>query len=823
MAHRSDAVLAVRNLRKQPGLTAAVVLTLGVAVGAAAIIFAVSYQALFRPLPYRDPSKLLLLWEKSVGGDLRLASYPVFLDWQRLSRAFASVGYARGRLDVLAKPDGPVRATTAFTSPSFLSETLGATPLLGRFFTADEEAAGRGDAAVLSERFWRAQFGGDPKIVGTSVMLSGRAVTVVGVLPAAMTYPPWADLWRPVSAIVDADSALASRHHHTDSRVLARLASGVTRDAALADLASVQRRLATTYADHGAEWTSADSKALDWEFVGDARPALGTLAGAVALTLLVACVNVATLVLLRALSRERELAIRAALGASRRGLVRLTLAESAVLGVCAAVLALVLAWTGLAFIRAAAPGMVPRAGELVFDARAAALVVVLTTAAMLVSSAPSALRVLRAATFESLRAGWQPTSGGRGGGRVRAGLVIAQLAIALTLVAGAGLLIESFRQLRRVDLGFDPDRLAAFWIAPPSPKYDAPAEAAALYARLAAVAAAVPGVEGVAISNHIALGGGWVASKFIVPGRETAADGSDAALYKTVSDDYLRVMRGRLLRGRWFTDADIRGAGNAVVVNEQLARRVWPDKDPVGQPITLFRSSQARAGYGDPVASAVVGVVADMHHISVADDPVPEVYVPYTREVWPGIALLIRTKGDPRTIERALRRAVLEVEPALPVASSVQWRTFVPIGDNVARLLAPRRTVVNLVLVFAGVALTLAAIGVYGVMAFGVAQRMREFGVRMAVGATSRDVVALILRQSAKLATVGAAAGIVGGLALARVLRASLDSVLYRTSPFAVAPLAAAAAVLACVAVAAAWVPARRAAGADPLIALRSE
>ena len=818
----ADVALAARSLRKHRGFTISVITTLGVAVAASATIALVADQALLRPLPFRDPSRVVILWEKANGDDRRLASYPTFLDWQRTSRAFANLGYARGSLDVLATRDGPVRATTAFVSPGFLA-ALGAKPMAGRFFNGDEQAAGRGDAVVLSEGFWRSQFGGDLGIVGKAITLRDRSATVVGVMPAPMGYPLWADMWRPISAIVDTDKALASRHHHTDSRVLGRLRDGVTPAAAMADLATLERRLASTYPDHGAEWTGADYKRLDWEFVGDAAPALGTLTGAVALTLLVACVNVATLLLLRAFGRDREFAIRTALGAGRARVVRLMLIEIGVLGVGAMMIAAALTWGGLVLIRTAAPDSVPRTSELAFDARALALVVAMTVVAAVIAACAPTVRALRAGGPEALRAGWQPTSGGRSGSRWRATLVTTQLALALTLIAGATLLLESFRKLRQVDLGFDPDHLAAFWVSPPAPRYDAPEQAAALYERVRLAATEVPGVQGAAIVNHIPLGGDYVVTNVEVPGRTPATDGSDAAIYKTVSENYLSVMKGRLVRGRWFSDADIRGSGNGVVVNERFAKHFWPGKDPIGQPLTVFRSSQARAGYGTPQPSTVSGVIADMHHLSVSDDPVEEVYVPYTREVWPGIALLIRTRGDSRSVERQLRTAIFAVEPELPVNGSARWRSFEPIGENVARALGPRRTVMRLVLAFAVAALALAAIGVYGVTAFGVAQRKREFGIRMALGATAGSVIALVLRQSATFAAVGAVIGAAGAFALARVLRASLDSVLYRTSPFAVVPLVAAAAVLGAVAVLASFPPARRAGSVDPMVALRSE
>ena len=330
-------------------------------------------------------------------------------------------------------------------------------------------------------------------------------------------------------------------------------------------------------------------------------------------------------------------------------------------------------------------------------------------------------------------------------------------------------------------------------------------------------------MEGVAISNHTPLGGGWVVSNFVVPGRPTAPNGDDAAIYKTVSASYLGVMKARLLRGRWFEDADMRTQGNGIVINEQLAKQVWPNAGPIGKAITIYRSSQARPGFGDAMPSTVIGVVGGTRHLSITDDPVNEVYVPYTREVWPGVAMLIRTRGDPRTMEPAVRRAVLAVEPELPVAGSTAWHAFEPIGSNIARMVAPRRTVMTLVLAFGVAALGLAALGVYGVTAFGVALRRREFGVRLAIGATSRSLTNMVLRQGAGLAGVGVLVGVVAGLGATRALRASIDSALFRTSPFALVPTLSAAIILVAVAVAATWLPARRAARTDPLLVLRAE
>jgi putative ABC transport system permease protein len=406
MTFTRDLALAVRSLRKQPGYAAAVVLTLGFGLAVAGIVVAAADRALLRPLPYRDPSRLLLLWERSKVGDIRLASYPTFLDWQRSNRLFAGLGYARGTLGVLRTGDSPVQLAVAY-------------------------------------------------------------------VPGA----------------------------------------------------------------------------------------------------------VATLV------------------------------------------ALLVTWWGLSVLRVAAPTGLPRAVELALDWRVIGLVLGLGVVTTALATVAPAARTLSGHRTESLRAGWQPTSGGRTGGRLRSVLACMQLALALTLLAGAGLLLESFRRLRAVDLGFDTENLSAFWVSPPAPKYETPERAAELYRRLMQAVAEVPGVRSVAIANHVPLDGGWMTTSVRVPGRTPLADGSDAALYKTVSEDYLRVMRTRLVRGRWFTAEDMRDRGTAVVVNETMARQFWPNVDPVGQALTIFRSSQARPGFGDPQPSVVVGVIGDMHHLSIADDP----------------------------------------------------------------------------------------------------------------------------------------------------------------------------------------------------------
>ena len=813
LAH--DLTLTLRLLRARLGFVAAVVGVLGVALGASGVVAAVADRALLRPLPFDDPSRLVMLFEAGAGADRRLASYPTFLDWQRDARGFAGLGFARANVMVWRTAEGPERITAAFVSPGFL-RVLGARPQLGRVFAPDEERAG--DVVVLSDALWRRAFGADPAIVGRHVTFDDAVVTVVGVLPPGAGYPKWAELWRPIAAAVDHDPALASRHHHSDSRTIARLRPGVSLAAALGQLATVERRLASVYPEQGAAWVGADALPLAHEFVGETAAPLGALAGAAALVLLVASVNVATLLLLRAAARERELAVRAALGAGRSRLVRVMLLECLTLGAGAAALGIALAALALRLLRDAAPDAIPRAVELGLDVRTAALVLLLAAVATAVASAGPLLRTARAGEPSCVLGAGRRVAGGRGAGRARGALVVVQLALAVALLAGAGLLLESFRRLRRVDLGFDPSDVTTFWVAPPKGRYDQPAQAAALYRRLMDAVAAVPGVEGVAVVNHVPLGGGWIPTNVVVPGRPTAADGGDDALYKTVSLDYLRVLHIALKRGRWFDAGDMRGGGDGVVVNEAFARRYWPNADPVGRPVTVFRSSQSRPGFGDPEPSTVIGVVADVRHLSVTDDPAPEVLVPYTREVWPGITLVVRSPRAFARLEPALRRAVLTVEPDLPVrGGGVHTDGFHPLAAVVDANFTDRRVETTLLGAFAAVALGLAALGLYGVIAFGVAQRGRELAVRLAVGASPGDVRALVVGEGMRLIALGTFGGVAAALALARLLRA----LLFQTSPLAPAPFAAAVAVLAAAALLASWLPARRAARTDPALTLR--
>jgi len=580
---------------------------------------------------------------------------------------------------------------------------------------------------------------------------------------------------------------------------------------------TVEQRLAQAYPEEQAHWTSAVMLPIRDEILGNVKTTLLMLSGAVLLVLLLACANVANLLLVRASARERELGVRAALGAGRSRLVRQLLAESLTLAGIGGALGVAFAVIIVRAVRATAGAQLPRASEIVVEPRAILFAAGLTILVALLAGVAPALRATQVATLARLRSGVHGSVGNRRDTHLRSFLVAAQFALALVLLIGSGLLIRSFVRLQSVDLGFDPDSRVAIAVFPPAGKYDDPGAALGLYRSLLESMAAVPGVRDVALVNHLPIGGGWVTSPVQVDGRTDDVTRQPQALYRTASESYLRTMGMHVARGRWFTDADIRDK-TGFVINETLAKQVWPSADPLGRRISLRRSSQQRPDYGRPVSGVVIGVVKDVRQQSIGSRPSPEVFVPWTLEVWPWITLVAHVQNPSREIP-LLRRAVLDVDATIPVAGRNLQGGFVTLESTLSSSEAQRRLATSLVGSFAAAALLLAAIGMYGVIAYGVAQRTREMGVRMALGATERRILRLVVGEGVRLAAVGAALGIAGALVSTRLIR----SLLFETVPtdpltFVVTPL-----LLAAVALLATYIPARRATRLDPTLAIRGD
>jgi predicted permease len=808
---------AVRGLGRAPGFTAAAVLTLALGIGANTAIFSGVKGVLLQPLPYRDAGRLYLAMESSPTGGLRAASYPTFLDWEAQQDAFAAIGYARGRPELYRGADGPENRGVAYVSPGF-SEALGLPTALGRPLAPDDAQNGS-RAVVLSHRWWRSGFGGDPAVVGRPVTLGRRSYTVVGVAAPAARYPDWADAWIPLAAIEGADPALTQRGLHVDSRVIARLRPGMSSEQAQARMRAIGARLALTYPAESEGWTGVALLPLRTEVMGfddSAQTRLLVLAGAVVLVLLIACANVTNLLLARALTRGRELTIRVALGARRGRLARQLFTESLVLAGGGGVGGILLAVWGVGLVKGAAPDALPRLEEVRLDLAVLAFsagLVVMT--ALLVGMAP-ALGSSVPRLADSLRSG-AAAAAGRAHHRVRQAIVTAEIALAVVLVTGAGLLTASLWRLARVDPGFDPRGVLSIRVTPPLERYPDARGAAEFYRRVLDAALALPGVQSAGLTNHMPLTGGWFPSRVVLPGESPAADRRDdrTIFFRTVSPDYFATMRIPVRHGRPFAGSDLGGA-EVAILNETAAQRFFPRGDAVGQAVTLFRSAQGRPDFGEPFAATVVGIVGDVHHTTLDAAPPAEAYVPYTANPWGQVALVVRVAGDPSAMLPSLRRAILAVDPDVPVAGTAVARTTT---ELVASSLAAQRWNTILLVAFAGTAVVLAAVGIYGVVAYTVAQRRRELGIRLALGARAADVLGLILRQGAVLVAAGAALGLTGAVLGTRVLR----GLLYQTTPTDPAILIAGTATLVGVALLASYLPARRAAHVAPMEALRHD
>ena len=815
----ADLRYAVRTLRKSPGFATAAILTLALAIGSNTAVFSVVNGVLVRPLPFAEQDRLFMLAEQSRQGAFRPPSYPTFLDWQAQASAFAGLAYVRGGGQRLAGPEGVQSILASFVSPGFFA-TLGEPPLIGRLFTPDEEQAGA-HVTVLSYDLWQARFGGDPAILGKTLSLTAGVFTVVGVLPHDVAYPPWAteQLYVPIATVAATDRALTQRGFHADCRIIGRLKPGMTREQAKADLDGVARREAATYPGFNADWTSVALFPLRDEILFGTTPQLLVLVVAVGLVLMIGCVNVANLTLARAGARGRELAIRSALGAGRGRVVRQLLTESVVLASLGGGLGVAGAYAAIALLRRAAPSVLPRLETVQVDAWVLAFGLGVTLIATVATGLLPALRAARPDLTDSLKEGTAGAGTGHRRQRLRAALVISEIALSVVLVVGAGLLIRSLWRLRAVNPGFDPQGLVTFWISPPSLRAQDPARLASLYTQVADAARALPGVTSVALTNFPPLAGGGLPSPVEIPGRAPDPLRDPRVWFMTVSPDYFRTMRIPVRAGREFTEADL-APGAAVIVNEAFARAYWPGLDAIGRPVTLHKAVQGRPDFGEPLPGTVVGVVGDVHHFGLDTPPEAQVYVPFTRNVWGHMSLVVRTAAPPAGFLQTLSRAVRQVDPDIPMTLTGSSGSMPAVGTvDIAGGLASRRFDVWLLGSFAASALLLAGIGIYGLLAYSVTRQRREIGIRLALGASRGDVLTQVVADGIRLAGAGIGLGIMIALAVTRLLTALLYGV-GASDPMTFVGVVA---LLALVSLVASYLPARRAARVNPIVALRSE
>jgi putative ABC transport system permease protein len=811
-----DLRYAVRTLRRAPVFTLVAVLTLAVGIGANTVVFSVLNGVVLSPLKYEDSDRLFGIWERSERGDYRLGSYPTFKDWRAQSHVFDALAYIRGSSSLMPANDGSRQVGTAFVSDEFFNVLRGP-PLVGRLFSPEEERPGGPRVALLTYELWRDAFGSDRAAVGSTIRLNDAAYTIVGVLPAWFRFPSWAGVYVPLGTIVGNDRILTQRGFHADSRIVAKLKPNVSPRQAQAAMASIQARLATAYPGENGGWTQVELASLFEEELrfGEVRPILILLSAAVATVLLLACANVANMSLVRAATRSRELAVRAALGAGRGRMARLLFTESAVLVVAGAVLGLLLAFWAIGLVRAAAPGGLPRVNEIAIDARMLAFTALISLLAAVAVGVAPAVRPPITDLSTPLKAG-SPGAGASGVWlRLRSALVALEVALTLVLLIGTGLLVRSLWALSHVDPGFDPRGVITFQLFPP-PRYDAPNRAVDLYQRVAGAIASLPGAGEVALSNHVPLTGASLPRPIEVPGRTPDPQGDPPVLFRTISAEYFDVMRIPMRKGRAFTTTDIALASRVAIINETLVRRFLPGQNPIGKFVTLFKSAQARSDFGQRFSVEIIGVVSDVRHTGLEDAPAPEVYIPYTVNPWGHMNVVVRTRGDPEALLSAIPRAVAAIDRDIPVAGAQRPGALAQV---VSGQLARQRFTVSVLSGFAGGALLLAVLGIFGVIAYVVTLRTREFGVRAALGATPHDIVRLVIRQTTGVVGVGLVVGIGAALGLTHLMTRLLYNV-PATDPLTFATLTV---FLAVVALLASYLPARRATRVDPMIALRGE
>lgn len=803
---------ALQTFRRSRGFAFAVIVVMALGVGATTAVYSVIRAVLLSPLPYADPESLHSLYEGNSAGSLRLLSYPTFREVAEAAETHADLAYVRGENLIVRKTDGTLNFLGAFVTPNFF-ELMGRNALAGRTFGAGDDAT---PVVVLSSRIASLVFGDARSALGQRLSTANGVLTVIGVMPPGFAYPAWADVWLPLEALPSASAfALAQRDLHVDSDAIVRRHRGTTLDQLAALLSVPIAHASAAYREPGGHYDRAILEPLGEGVSSPSPRSYGLLFAAVTLVLVLASINIAGLVLARNMARRDELVARVVLGAGRGRLIRQLMTESTVLGVFGGATGVLLSYGAIVQLKRSAPQLVPRLEEVTLDGGVLIFALGITLLAVLVSGAVAAFRATSGVAAEAMRVATRSATSDRAAVRLRSSLVVAQIALAVVLLVSASLLARTIRELARLDLGFEPSGLVALRIDPPEPYGDDDARLL-LYERLRAALERVRGVERAALANHIPLTQMWVPTA-VQTEREVGPDDNTIAVFRAVSMDYLTTIGATPAQGRLFTDDDIRTTG--VIVNETLARREWGDADPVGRRITVFRSAQGADGFGDPLPSYVVGVVRDLRELGPDQDPRPTVYVPLERNVWPRIIVVVKTTGPLETIIPAMRAAVHDVDPDIPTAGPHPWNEFRPLDTYFAENMQSRRFATALLTAFAAAALVLSLTGLFAVLAFMVAQRTHEIGLRMALGARRKDAAGLVLRQSALLVCLGLAIGLVATYPATRMLEASL---------FGLQRLDLASYVISCgiflaTAALAVYLPARRAAKIDPMIALRAD
>jgi len=806
----NDVRYGVRMLFRSPASSVVSIVALAVGIGANTSIFSVVNGVLLRPLAYKDSDRLVVVWETKLSKGIthEQVSPPDYRDWVEQNRVFDQIAAWRSEPQVLTGGQVPERIETAQISPAAF-ELLGVKPALGRIFSTEEGHPGRNHVALLSYGLWQRRFGGDPGVLGKSAVLDGISYTIVGVTPPAFRLLDTpSELW--TSYTLDA-SELKERGFHT-LRVIAHLKPGATLDQAQSEMRSISNRIERQFPESNSGW-SANVIPLREQLLGDISTTLWTLFGAVLFVLLIACANVANLLLARAGAREKEIAVRAALGANPTRLARQLLTESAMLALAGGLLGLLLAAWSVSLLKQLGPATLPRLKEITLDWRVLVFTLAVSMFTGIVFGLAPAVASVRIDLNSILRSSGRGTTGGRGRARLRNFLVVAEIAFCVVLLTGAGLMLRSFARLQNVNPGFRPDHVLTLQLALPETRYSG-AAVGSFYSRLIERLQALPGVRYAGIARKVPLSAGVDASlNFIIENRPVEASANQPrAKYRAVSADYFLALGIPLVRGRYFDRTDGDKTPGVVVINETLAGRFWPNENPLGKRI--------KAGFDDSVWCTVVGIVADVKQAGLDAVSSGETYYHYL-QVPPALMSLVegamtvalRTSADPGSLASAARGEVQKMDPGLAVFNVDTMQALVD-GS-----LAQPRFRTTLLGAFAVLALLLAAIGLYGVIAYSVAQRINEIGVRMALGARKDDILRLVVGEGAMLAAIGIALGLLGSLGATRLI----SKLLFGVTAADPLTFSATAGIILAVALAASAIPALRAIKVDPVIALRYE
>lgn len=811
-----DVTFTARQFWKNPGFAAIAILTLALGIGGTTAIFSALYAVVLRPLPLREPHRLFAVGE-TYGGHLSPMSVGIYVDAEAGTDAFdglAALQYANYNLADGATPERVIGAKV--TANYF--DVMGTAPLVGRVFTPSEDQPGADRVAVISYRLWQRRFGGAP-LVGREIRLNATGYTVVGIMPASFDLTNGSEeLWTPI-AFTPERRRMHDEHY---LEVYGRLKHGITQQRAMAQLDAVAVRISRDYASElVATGVKFSMMPFHQQFVGDYRARLFLLMAAVAVVLLIACGNVANLLLARGAARAREIAIRTAIGAGRWRIVRQLLTESVVLGVVAAGAGLLLAHAMVRGVVAWSPPDIPRLEQARVDPLALGFAAFAALMSSILCGIAPALRLARdiQGGLNAVHGGRRGTTGGGRRDRLRAGLITAEVALSIVLLTGAGLLIRSAIALQRVDPGFDPVGVFTARFTLPEQTYTDPVREAEMLRRFGEAARQVPGVAAAAVSTYAAMGSGGGTNGLVPEG----ADGHDRSRFiqsilRVTTTDFFPAMRTPILKGRVFTDDDRANSQRVMIINETLAARAFPGQDPIGKRISCCEATPD----GGPAWKIVIGVAGDIRSRGPATPADPEFYLPWTqvpKDAWNWFRtfyIIARTDGEPARLLSPLREAMARIDPDIAL---FDVRTM---DQRLSGTLATARFNTLLLSLLGGIGLLLAASGIYGVVSYLVSQRTQEIGVRMALGATSASVVGLILRQSLKPVSLGAAIGLLAAVAATRLLSAQLVDVygVSRTDPLTIALVAA---TLIAVALVASAVPAKRAAAIDPTTALAAE